>query len=251
MVFAGDRHLLNGARLRGFGRQPVEEHVIREVSVSAYRSALQRLLAEMDANPARPAPVPRRPPELELDPQTVRMEQVMAQISEEDIASIRELCNRWRDEVNSPASHIADVLNVLADANESLRAALVERGRGTTGAGVDLIANERARQESEKGYTLEYDYRHDRGQLAMAAVCYASAAARTRIYTRRDHADQTSYRDPFPWDQDARPRQGNVLAVDDVSDEDAVRLLVKAGALIAAEIDRIARKPKRIARKPK
>lgn len=108
--------------------------------------------------------------------------------------------------------------------------------------GVDLIARERARQVSEEGYSAKHDDEHDGGQLAMAAACYASAAACERIYTRRDHANGTSYDDPFPWrGHDSRPRKGNVLMVDDVPDDVAIRLLVKAGALIAAEIDRLQR----------
>jgi hypothetical protein len=48
--------------------------------------------------------------------------------------------------------------------------------------------------------------------------------------------------DPFPWREDARGK----FPSDDVSftltDDEAIRLLEKAGALCAAEIDRLLRK---------
>lgn len=112
------------------------------------------------------------------------------------------------------------------------------------GDGAFLIATERDRQMGDEGYTPEHDDEHDGGQLAMAAACYASAAARERIYTQQEYAKSVRFADPFPWENDTRPHRGNTLDVDSVTDDDAIRLLVKAGALIAAEIDRITRKTK-------
>ena len=108
----------------------------------------------------------------------------------------------------------------------------------TTGA--ERIAAERARQVESKGYDVAHDAEHDGGQLALAAACYAACAAGTRIYAKEDFASSIHFDDPWPWPGeycDARPYDGNVLM--DPTEEQAIRLLEKAGALAAAEIDRI------------
>jgi len=103
--------------------------------------------------------------------------------------------------------------------------------------GAQRIAAERARQIKKLGWTAEHDEGHVGGALAMAAACYAAAAASTRIYEKSDYAAGIHFDDPFPWQEDARPYDGNVLR--DATSAEAIRLLEKAGALIAAEIDRL------------
>jgi len=80
--------------------------------------------------------------------------------------------------------------------------------------GIDLIAAERQRQINVEGWTPEHDDGHTQGELARAAAVYAVP----------DLHD-----DWWPWD-DGWYRPG-----------DPIRELVKAGALIAAEIDRLQR----------
>lgn len=88
---------------------------------------------------------------------------------------------------------------------------------GAASQGVKLIAEERQRQVREEGWTAEHDARHENGELVCAAVCYAMTAGEERP-------------EPpglWPWDSDWwKPR-------------DEIRNLVRAGALIAAEIDRL------------
>ena len=87
---------------------------------------------------------------------------------------------------------------------------------------IDLIAAERARQINEEGYTSEHDARHD-GDLARAAACYAMPARGVWL----QHAWGAP--EAWPWERYAwKP-----------TPDDRVRELVKAGALIAAEIDRL------------
>lgn len=89
--------------------------------------------------------------------------------------------------------------------------------------GIELIAHERARQVGSEGWTVEHDDSHVDGTLARAAVAYASAA-----YAQVWQRAQPSARDAgWPWDE-ASWKPSN----------DPFRDLVKAGALIAAEIDR-------------
>lgn len=103
--------------------------------------------------------------------------------------------------------------------------------------GVELIAAERERQVKKLNWSPEHDDEHDAGELAAAAACYA---APERIYTRDEYADSVHFVDPFPWpDGDRRPYDGNVLKTP--THAQRVRLLEKAGALIAAEIDRLIR----------
>lgn len=108
--------------------------------------------------------------------------------------------------------------------------------------GAARIAAERRRQVAKEGYTAEHDDEHEDSALAIAAVCYAACAAGSPVYVRHDYAAGTSYNDPWPWERcsDARPYNGNVVQLAE-SDAQRIRLLEKAGALIAAEIDRLLR----------
>lgn len=109
-----------------------------------------------------------------------------------------------------------------------------------TKSGVELIREERERQVSEEGWTAEHDDFHGRGELAWAAVCYAAPEP---VFEQKVSGKGVSFVDPWPWDGrfDKRPREplGHRLA--SPTTEERIRMLAKAGALIAAEIDAIQR----------
>ena len=114
--------------------------------------------------------------------------------------------------------------------------------------GVALIAAERQRQISGERYSSAHDDKHTDGSIAMAAACYA---APERIYTQDARfVNQVVYSEPFPWSWDKRYSYGdnrknssNALPDPDTfTDEERIDLLVKAGALIAAEIERLQRR---------
>lgn len=109
----------------------------------------------------------------------------------------------------------------------------------TTGA--EMIAAERARQVREEGYSNDHDDRHVDGALARAAACYAIAEP---VYVERRYAGQVHFVDPWPWEDhyDKRKDGGNYPnAIPPVASERRLDMLVKAGALLAAEIDRLIR----------
>jgi len=90
--------------------------------------------------------------------------------------------------------------------------------------GVERIAAERKRQIEEEGYTAEHDEQHEHGQLARAAACYCDLLWRSKRDTPPG----------WPWNEKSwKPTPDN-----------RIRELEKAGALIAAEIDRLLRKEK-------
>jgi len=102
---------------------------------------------------------------------------------------------------------------------------------GKTGAA--LIVAERVRQICEEGWTPEHDAGHMPDDLARAATCYAMPSRmRQEILTREYTADTLDKDWPISiwnWGEECwKP-----------TPDDRVRELVKAGALIAAEIDRI------------
>jgi len=89
--------------------------------------------------------------------------------------------------------------------------------------GSALIAIERARQKDQEGWTPEHDEEHDENELALAAACYAMPDQMRSIFNLRKRL--------WPWSPDWwKPTPDN-----------RIKELVKAGALIAAEIDRIQR----------
>lgn len=91
----------------------------------------------------------------------------------------------------------------------------------------DVIA-ERNRQISAEGWTPEHDDAHVGGELAMAASCYAELAA-SSDRRRSDHRAGMAVFTRWPWDRGwwkPKDRRGD---------------LVRAAALIIAEIDRLDR----------
>ena len=117
--------------------------------------------------------------------------------------------------------------------------------------GAELIAKERRRQIEKEGWTAEHDDEHADGSLALAAVCYATPV---KLYERAGLLAGLAFVDPWPesWDTKWDKRYcygenregedndgGNTLPDPETySEEERLDLLVKAGALIAAEIDR-------------
>ena len=99
--------------------------------------------------------------------------------------------------------------------------------------GVELIAAERKRQVSKEGWTPEHDDGHKDGSLAVVAAIYALPQRR---YVQRFSDGRVEINLPGAlW-----PRGWHARWYKPTPD-DRVRELVKAGALIAAEIDRILR----------
>lgn len=119
--------------------------------------------------------------------------------------------------------------------------------------GVELIAAERERQITVEGWTANHDDQHRAGGLAMAAVCYA---APKRIFVRSlGKNGSVGFSDPWPWDDSVDKRTKTKAILDsrkfgeipdpkDYTPEERLDMLVKAGALIAAEIDRLLREKK-------
>lgn len=88
--------------------------------------------------------------------------------------------------------------------------------------GCGLIAKERDRQINELGYDVKHDDLYGNNELAMAAVCY-SLQEHERPVQGYDISDAL-----WPWDKKYwKP-----------TPDDRIRELAKAGALIAAQIDR-------------
>jgi hypothetical protein len=98
---------------------------------------------------------------------------------------------------------------------------LVRAPTGAGESGVDLIAAERKRQIEVEGWTPDHDDEHVNGEMAMSAVAYAWPPDITVYGVRRDQAWPFGSCDWKPGDR--------------------IRELTKAGALIAAEIDRLQR----------
>lgn len=92
------------------------------------------------------------------------------------------------------------------------------------------IATERQRQIDVEGWTTSHDDDHGNAQLARAAAAYAiHTAAETYVDPLSRLRVQNFAKEAWPW------------ADDWFKPGDARRNLVKAGALIAAEIERLDR----------
>lgn len=95
--------------------------------------------------------------------------------------------------------------------------------------GIELIAEERQRQIEVEGWTAEHDDQHTNGELADAAAVYALNEDSKEYLD--EHWGNDNLLHFWPFDLDWLK----------LTPENRVRELQKAGALIAAEIDRINR----------
>lgn len=90
------------------------------------------------------------------------------------------------------------------------------------------VASERARQVEQEEWSPQHDDLHDRGELAAAAAVYALSAVMHGAGVPPE--DRDSIPDFWPW------------AVEWYKPTNQRRDLVKAAALIVAEIERLDRK---------
>ncbi|MBJ9280394.1 ead/Ea22-like family protein [Citrobacter koseri] len=119
-------------------------------------------------------------------------------------------CNRWHDKFREKEAKLEAAEKRIAELE----------ARAFNPAILDVIA-ERQRQKSVEGWTSEHDDEHSDGEMALAASSYALYAHKKPI------APAIPYN--WPWEPKWFKQQG------------ARRDLVKAGALILAEIERIDR----------
>ena len=101
--------------------------------------------------------------------------------------------------------------------------------------GAERITAERKRQIEEEGWTAEHDRRHSPQDLIAAGIRYAFEAGREGLMASDAYGFQSEV--PWPWDEywwKPCPHVGGLIAK-----EDAERMLEKAGALMAAAIDRM------------
>jgi hypothetical protein len=112
--------------------------------------------------------------------------------------------------------------------------------------GVERIAKERERQIFVENWTPQHDDQHENGEMAIAAACYAApypikadicrfvpCSCREAICEHLGGIiEKRGWQDPWPWDEKWNNKNS----------KERIRQLEIAGALIAAEIDRLMRK---------
>lgn len=98
--------------------------------------------------------------------------------------------------------------------------------------GAQMIIDERSRQIEKEGWSSAHDDGHDMGELAEAAISYACLAiAQVMGEPKADYVNNHENWSQWPFDAEWwKPSHDPILN------------LTKAGALIAAEIDRLQRK---------
>jgi len=104
--------------------------------------------------------------------------------------------------------------------------------------GIELITEERERQISKEDWTPEHDDLHNHRELARAGCAYVMHYIERSAFVGNmitlDNYKKTILSEPLDmWPEDWKRK--------DFKPETPLRTLVKAGALIAAEIDRLQR----------
>jgi hypothetical protein len=126
---------------------------------------------------------------------------------------------------------LADEAHIYGIAREAAGYAAGVAAGGELTAAARSVLDERQRQISQEGWTPEHDDAHDRGELAVAAALYILRKGRRSDPTLwLTSGDRPDWRARFlesieGWIKPSSPRRG----------------LVKAGALILAEIERLDR----------
>lgn len=139
------------------------------------------------------------------------------------------------DDVLIPVRWLLDIESAC-NSTQPKAQAIVERIRDEerakllpTNAALDVL-NERQRQKSVEGWSEARDDSQDRGELSRAAACYALEATKDNHIMTADACGEKPV--AWPWDSDWwKPANKR-------------RSLVKAGALILAEIERLDRASK-------
>lgn len=132
--------------------------------------------------------------------------------------SVREAWSRIANIAATSRCNYLDLLTV----QQHIEALGQPQGSDSQPDGCELIRLERQRQVSKEGYTDEHDDYHRGGEIAVAAACYAVAGSTKRVVDSRGA-------DAFPWEKRSDKREKH----------DRLKRLIIAGALLAAEIDRV------------
>ena len=143
--------------------------------------------------------------------------QALREAAQEEIMlrSVSDTSDAWQDEASPGA------VPALLDELEAAEKRIAELEGGAFNPAILDVVAERQRQKTIEGWTPEHDDEHCNGELAMAAVCYINE---TGTVNRNGGK-------PWGWPWDASWWKPNARR----------RNLVKAGALILAEIERIDR----------
>lgn len=97
--------------------------------------------------------------------------------------------------------------------------------------GIELIAEERRRQIEEEGYSIENDQKHEDGELADAAALYALSDDTMDFIDQNWGNDMYLHLWPFDLKYLKKSNSGGI--------HERSKDLIRAGALIAAELDRL------------
>ncbi|VWB89092.1 hypothetical protein BLA13014_04127 [Burkholderia aenigmatica] len=136
------------------------------------------------------------------------------------LAALNRMCTPLDESVLCGATAAADAHSMSVIRDYVLRGGAAPLGAEVTAAARDVLV-ERRRQVEAEGWTPEHDDHHADGSIALAAACYAVAD--------NENYPLAEAPDLWPWDLDWwKPSTER-------------RNLVKAGALILAEIERIDR----------
>lgn len=128
-----------------------------------------------------------------------------------------------------PIEKTAEVVRAMEDVYEH---AVADDMEVLASPGVERIARERRRQQAKEGWDVHHDDKHVESELSRAAACYAvTGTGAVAVDQAGDIDEEFNVKNwAWPWKHAWwKPS------------EDRIRNLEKAGALIAAEIDRLLR----------
>lgn len=142
--------------------------------------------------------------------------------------AVMELCNQKIEMDAKVDLNVMElILNLIPLMSEVQKRQVISTALGNPF--VTAIQSERERQKTKEGWTTEHDDEHSDAELALAAAVYCLTAARYRD-------NSPIYRDNSPICQSLWPG-----TIEYLKPKNPVKDLIRAGALIVAELERLDR----------
>jgi hypothetical protein len=216
-------------RRRWVMRIPLDRNHDPDVIIGgALRGAQKAIISLRDEVAALKEELGRKQRSCDVFVEEYRLALSRAEAAEKELKEQGKDWIRWKEIANVRLAEVEKKYDELSGQNfiDTLAKVVSERDRMMeAGEGMSRIMAERIRQKSVEGWTPEHDAQHSKGELTIAAACYA--LNKMPVYS--DHwFDEVNEWWPWHPDWDKRDKHSRE------------RSLEIAGALIAAELDRLA-----------
>lgn len=220
-------------------REAIILEAIQKTTPSVVQERLKRIRADILACSTAEQAQPFLD-ELEREMRHAAFARVFVDTMDQDMASTRDAAHLHLEKIAQEQRTAAVQTSLSIETGSRLWPGLPDHAQEwrfydflpeTAKRGILEIAQERSRQITEEGWTAEHDDEHGNGELSAAAASYVALASHQCMPVGVGPSD---YAAPASWPRSWADRWWK-------PSDSPIRNLQKAGAMIAAEIDRLRR----------